>query len=285
MKIKQVLVVGGIAFQVVILSVTMFFLHEVNQKGEGVFEEDSDEMMGSSEVNLEKGVKIPFQYYVTGAGKVACSNYVKVNVKREGIVENLLVKEGDFVRVGDPLLNIEQGMLLFTFKEKLAEYELSLAELKAYEKESPILSAVIRKKEVVMQAAEKAIEDCSITSSFEGRILKVNVNPGEYIDPSDTALVIGADNPLHLKVSIDEKDMWRVSPSKNLRAIALHRTNPAIHFVLDFVTVRPAEGKLEMIFAFDKGKAPLYLEQTLDVYIEAASPQDTSFLDYQFNQK
>lgn len=292
MKIKQVLVVTGIAFQVVILSVTLYFLHEVNQKGEQVFNEDSDEMLGSSEVSLEKGLKIPFQYYVMGPGKVACSNYVKVNVKKEGIIEHLLVKEGDFVRIGDPLLQIEQGLLAFIFKEKIAEYDLSVAELKAYDKESDVLNAVIRKNEIGMQAAQKAIADCKVVSSFEGRVLKINVNPGEYIDPSETALIIGSDNPLHLKVLIDEKDMWRISPTKNLKAIALHRTNPSIHFVLDFVTVKPDlgssdanEGKLEMVFAFDKGKAPLYLDQTLDVYIEAASPQDTSYLDYQFNQK
>ena len=302
MKIKQVLVVTGIAFQVVILSVTLFFLHEVNQKGDQVFEEDSDEMLGSSEVSLEKGLKIPFQYYVTGPGKVACSNYVKVNVKKEGIIEHLLVKEGDFVRIGDPILQVDQGMLAYTFREKIAEYDTALAELRLYENESSeedpkerekdVLKAVIRKKEVGMQAAQKAIADCKVSAPFEGRILKININPGEYIDPSETALIIGSDNPLHLKVLIDEKDMWRISPTKNLKAIALHRTNPSIHFVLDFVTVRPAlgsidtnEGKLEMVFAFDKGKAPLYLDQTLDVYIEAASPQDTSYLDYQFNQK
>ena len=283
MKIKQILVITGIAFQVVILSVTLYFLHEVNQKGDPAFDEGESEMISASAPSHEKGMKVPFQHYITGSGKVACSNYVKVNAKREGIIEKLSVKEGDVVKVGDPLLQIDGGMLSFALKEKIAEYEAALTVSNNLE---------VKKLEIGMKATEKALSDCNVTAPFEGRILKVNVNPGEYTDPSETALIIGAESPLHLRVLIDEKEMWRVSPTKNLRAIALHKTNPSIHFVLDFLNVRPAlnasdktDGKLEMLFAFDKGKAPLYLDQTLDVYIEAASPQDTSYLDYQFNQK
>ena len=44
------------------------------------------------------------------------------------------------------------------------------------------------------------------------------------------------------------------------------------------------KSKLELVFSFDRGKAPIYLEQNLDVYLEASSPSDTSYLDYQFNK-
>ncbi len=291
MKLKQMLIVMGVAVQVAILSLTLYFLHAVNQRGDESFDEIQDEVMASVDEGVsEKGVKVPFANYVMGSGRVACSKYIRVSAKREGILENLFVQEGDYVMKGDPLFQIEQGSLSFAFREKLADYEMALAELK--ENETNALKAVIQKKEIGLQSAQQALADCRVVSSYEGRILKVNVHPGEYVAPSDEALVIGCDTPLHLSVLIDEKEMWRVSPSKSLRAIALHKTNPAIHFVLDYVTVKPAisleeknEGMLEILFSFDKGKAPLYLDQTLDVYIEAASKDDTSYLDFQFNQK
>ena len=183
-------------------------------------------------------------------------------------------------------MKIDSEMLSYAFKEKCADYESSVAELR--ESESDALKAIVRRKEVSVQAAQLEIANCKLVAPVEGRILQVNVNAGEFIAPSDVALVIGSDHPLHLNVLMDEKEMWRITPSKNLRAIAMHKTNPEIHFVLDFVAVKPSinsEGKVEMVFAFDKGKAPLYLDQVLDVYIEAAAPEDTSYLDYQFTKK
>lgn len=298
MKPKQALFLAGVAFQVAILSVTLYFLHEVREKGETSFELGRDEEVEESDITLDNGVKLPFAHYVTGIGKVACSNYVKVNTRREGIVDQLFVKEGDVVHAGDALFQVDDGVLRFVFHEKVAEYETALAELKFFEGsvtephlKSDVLKSIAKEKEACMRASEKVLFDCKVVAPLEGRVLKVNVNPGEYTRPGEEALVIGSENPLYLHVLIDEKEMWRVSPTKNLRAIALHKTNPNIHFVLNFVSIKPVtepsfknEGKLEVVFAFDKGKAPIYLDQTLDVYIEAASPQDTSYLDYQFNQ-
>jgi len=349
-----VLFLAGISFQAVILGVTFYFLHEVHQKSELVFEEE--------EVSLERGINIPFAHYVMGEGKVACSNYVKVTAKREGIMEDLFVEEGDAVRLGDSLFQMDDGVLRFAFREKLAEYESSLAEVKWLEKgasefdlrvkekeieqiqirlfheekernifidlfeknaisesekerqetlvqiafaqkekvlaeyqklkagpsneEKEVKRAQLREKEVAMRSAEKALSECSVLSPIEGRVLKVKTQPGEYIRLGDEAVVIGSEHPLHLRVLIDEKDIWRISPAKNLRAIAIHRMNPKIYFIPNFIAIKQSsnEGKVEILFAFDKGNAPIYLDQALDVYIEAASIQDTSYLDYQFNQ-
>jgi hypothetical protein len=142
-----------------------------------------------------------------------------------------------------------------------------------------------------MEALEKSLKDCTITSPVDGKVLKTNTNPGEFINPKDEALVIGVDSPLYLKVLVAEKEMWRIQPSKNLRAIAYHKTNPLIHFVLDFVTVKPQaieneikESFVEVVFAFEKGKAPIYLDQSLDVCIEALNSKDAAFFEYQFNK-
>ena len=57
-----------------------------------------------------------------------------------------------------------------------------------------------------------------------------------------------------------------------------------IHFLLEYVGVNPcfAEGEyLELLFAFDRQKNPVYLDETLDVYIEAS---EAALLDYQFSR-
>lgn len=168
----------------------------------------------------------------------------------------------------------------------LCEYEQmksgpSLAKVRISELE-------LKEKEATASLTEKFMQDCNVRAPIAGRVLKVNVNAGQYVDPLEKeAVVIGSEDPLHLHVFVEEKDFWRISPTKNLKAIAVHKSNPKMHFVLNFESVRPClqgEGELEVVFSFDRGKSPIYLEQTLDVYIDSASPKDTDLLDYQFNR-
>lgn len=177
-------------------------------------------------------------------------------------------------------------MVATQIEKVLAEYNHMKEGASAEMRE--IGKTVVAQKEAALRAAEKKIRDCQVVSPVEGRILNVNINPGAFVGHSDEACItIGSDNPLYLHVFVEEQHAWRVSPTKELRAIAVHRNNPNIHFVLDFVAIKPclAEGKLELIFSFDKGKAPVYMEQNLDVFIEAASSEDVSYLDYQFSQR
>ena len=149
MKAKQALFVGGVFFQVAILSMTFYFLHEMRQ--EPAFEE---------EIAAEKGITVPFGHYVLGEGKVLCSKYVKVNARREGIIDDLFVKEGDAIVVGDPLFKVDDGMLRFAFREKLAEYERAVAEMRLFEKGT---------SEFDLRAKEKEMEQADIRLAREIR--------------------------------------------------------------------------------------------------------------------
>ena len=128
-------------------------------------------------------------------------------------------------------------------------------------------------------------------SPIDGVVLGVNTQPGESVG-LNPVMVIGSISPMHLKVLVDEKDAWKISPTKKLRAIAQHRDNPEIYSILKFEKVNPIfrsneanEKKLELTFSLDRGNSPLYLEERLDVFIEAKSPKDTSCIEYQFEQQ
>lgn len=175
----------------------------------------------------------------------------------------------------------------------LAEYE--------HMKEGPsqidqkVGQSMVEEKLANCKTIEKMIGDCSVKAPIEGKILSIDVHPGEYCHAAGkSALVMGTDDPLHLRVLIDQKEAWRITPSPHMRAIAVHRSNPKMQFVLEYVGVSPCfqEGKghneqpkmLEITFAFEKHKKPVYLDEILDVYIESSSPDDTAMLDYQFKR-
>ena len=157
MKVKQGLFIAGAIFQVAVLGVTVYFLQEVKQ--EPMVEEEG-----------EKSALVPFSHYVTGEGRIACSQVVRVHVKREGVVDQLRVHEGDLVTLGQPLFQIEDGMLRFAFREKIAEYEKALAEVKLLEKGPSEFDLRAKEKEmdqVDLKLAQEAKENVIYLELFD----------------------------------------------------------------------------------------------------------------------
>jgi hypothetical protein len=74
----------------------------------------------------------------------------------------------------------------------------------------------------------------------DGEILKLDVRSGEYASASITPeplLLLGALEPLHLRVDVDEQEAWRVNPTAT--AVAAVRGNPAQQTPLEFVRFEP----------------------------------------------
>jgi HlyD family secretion protein len=137
-----------------------------------------------------------------------------------------------------------------------------------------------------IDAAKTALEKLTITSPIEGQVLKVNTQIGEFVNTLSNGrapMVIGNITPLHVRVSIDENDIWRLKPEA--RATGALRGNKEISFLLQFVRVEPLvipkraltgdTGErvdtriMEVIYAVKEvPDRPLYVGQQIDVFIE-----------------
>ena len=117
-------------------------------------------------------------------------------------------------------------------------------------------------------------------------MLKVNVRIGEFVSAgplSDALVLLGNDRPLHVRVQIDENDVWRLNTSAPAEAVV--RGNRDLRFPLTFVRVEPyvlpkrsLTGErtertdtrvLEVIYSFEPGDRPVYIGQQVDVFIKA----------------
>lgn len=366
---KQLFFLTGIAAQVVVLTISLFYLHNYHHKGGGEFEEELFSAIEDTNFQSDAKLRLPFTNFVTGEGRVVPSTgYVEVTPGVAGEVREVAVSCGDYVQEGDLLFKIDDAEYKFALREKMATYDASLAALRQLEEgpsplalqakqkeieqvklqinkseeectimqtlleknaatrtekqeketehailiknlekalveyaglnESPshsevdIKKAHVKRDEASVHAVERQYLKCQANAPISGRILAVNLHRGERVEKNGIkSIIMGCDDPLHLKVQIDEKEAWRILPNKNLRAIAVHKSNPKLHFILSFDSIAPllnhenkSQRKLELTFAFDKGMAPIYLEEMLDVYIESASAADTACLDYQFSQ-
>ena len=118
-------------------------------------------------------------------------------------------------------------------------------------------------------------------------MLQVKVRPGEYASAGMLAtplILMGAVDPLHVRVDVDENDAWRVRAGA--KAEGYLRGNRDIKTPLKFVRFEPYvvpkksltgdsservdTRVLQILFSFEPDDLPVFVGQQMDVYIESA---------------
>jgi HlyD family secretion protein len=175
-----------------------------------------------------------------------------------------------------------------TLEKAKADYDQLTAKMGSDEED--IYLNEIEEKKAELKLAALQLEKTLVKSPISGRVIDVDLSPGQYLkDKGNTYMTVASEDPTMIKVSIDEGDAYKIAIGKKLKAVAVHPQNPEIYFILDFVSFNPRMSiyqdggrKLDLFFSLQKDEVPLYLEQSLKVYIETSSLNDLSFLHYQF---
>lgn len=137
-----------------------------------------------------------------------------------------------------------------------------------------------------LQSAEVALERLTVRAPVGGLVLKVNMRVGEFVSAGPAAeplILLGDDRPMHVRVQIDENDIWRLKPDGAAEAVV--RGQRQQRFTLQKVRIDPyvlpkrsLTGErservdtrvLELIYRFDPGEEPIFIGQQVDVFIEA----------------
>ncbi|MEM8757859.1 MAG: biotin/lipoyl-binding protein [Planctomycetota bacterium] len=154
--------------------------------------------------------------------------------------------------------------------------------------EGPELAAAgarVMQAERLLEQARADLALLTVRSPVEGRVLQVNVRPGEFAPasvPTEGLVVLGRDGADHLRVEVDEVDIPRFSASA--RAWASPRGDAAQRVPLEFVAVEPLvvpkrnlSGRtselvdtrvLQVVYSLGGGFESPGLGQQFDVYIE-----------------
>lgn len=169
----------------------------------------------------------------------------------------------------------------------LLEAEANLAQLKAgaWRQDILVAQAELQQARQQVERLKADLERLTVTAPIAGVILQVKIRPGEFAaaGPLDQPLVLmGSAGPLHVRVDVDEKDAWRVSPAA--RAHASVRGNAKLRVPLDLVRIEPyvvpkrnLTGEtmertdtrvLQVIYRLPEGAA-VKAGQQMDVYIES----------------
>lgn len=266
----------------------------------------------------------PYEDTVSGLGITeASSRNIAVGSHLSGVVDEVMVREGDVAEMGAPLFRLDDRQAkasvevlakevqaaaasIEVAKSALADANDQLARIEKLKAGKTISVDRLQRQRFAVKGARAALNQSiavhesvvaqhaqakitldqhTVVAPIRGRILKSNVNVGEFIMAGQTnvaPILIGADRPMHLRVSIDENDVWRFTGKADARASL--RSNKDISFPLEFVRVEPyVQPKrnlngdmservdtrvLEVIYAFDPDDKPVYIGQQMDVFIE-----------------
>lgn len=184
-----------------------------------------------------------------------------------------LQKRYDALKGGIAISVTQQQRQMFATKKAKAQLEQAKANLES--------------SKASLDAAKVMLDKHSLKAPIAGEVLKVRVRAGEFAQAGTqgfSPIVIGNTTPLHLRVQIDENDLWRFNGKA--KAIAYLRSNKDRKYDLEFVRAEPlvqpkkqlsgdtAEQVdtriMEVLYAITpQTEAPLYVGQQLDVFIDA----------------
>ncbi len=222
---------------------------------------------------------VPFERYVSGAGIVESSSQnIEVATPLSGIVDEVLVHEGDLVERGQPLFRLDTRDLMAQWRLSQAEFEvannrvseaaselddrlnkLSLAnkisDKRAISQEEldsrrhavrlsraklATAKAEVEKAEAQIGVIETDIQRMTIESPIDGEVLQINIRSGEYAPAGQTSvpLMLLGTTSL-LHVRVDINENDAWRFTPGEEAVASPRGNPELQIPLTFVRVEP----------------------------------------------
>ena len=109
----------------------------------------------------------------------------------------------------------------------------------AWPEDLAVAAAEVAVAQAEAARAETQLERESVKSTIAGTVLYIDIDPGEHVVPGSVQQVvaIGALDPLHVRVQIDEMDAWRFRPES--KAVASARGGSRGVFALRFLRGTP----------------------------------------------
>ncbi len=171
-----------------------------------------------------------------------------------------------------------------------SQADLALLKAGSWEYDRDVTRAAVSKSEAEVAKIETELDRLIVRSLVAGRVLQVNVRPGEFVGapPGQPLVILGNIELLHVRVDIDEFDIPRFN--RESKASAVPRGSLQERYPLEFVRVEPFvvpkksltgdntervdTRVLQVIYECDPAdRPPLFVGQQMEVFIEAPPNQ------------
>lgn len=262
----------------------------------------------------------PYAFAIAGVGIVeADTGNINIGTSVSGVVSDVYVQVGDHMNTGDALFKIDDRDLSAELLTGTAQVDLAAAAalrpahrlnyLRQLQKSDPdavsardltdleddltLAEAALNLAKMQVQKIQTDIAIRTIRAPADGEVLQIHTRPGEHIEAginTQPILLFGLSGGLHVRVEIDETEIWRFEPNTN--AVAFERGNPAQNILLRYEyteryvipktsltgqsTERTDLRVLQVIYSIQATDSAVYAGQQLDVFIETHSRSEQS---------
>lgn len=253
-----------------------------------------------------------FSTQVAGIGVVEPkSEVINLGVELPGVVRQVQVAVGDEVKRGAPLFTLDQREVdaqIATLEATLASSRVQAADAEAQyaliasvkdkravardevnrrQFAKQLAQARVKEIEAQLQQAKTTKQRLSVKAPIDGRVLELNVRPGEYAAAGVLAAPLvrmGDVSRLHVRVEVDEENAARIRPES--KAEGLFRGDTTTHIPLTFVRFEPyvrakqnlaVAGQrvdtrvLQIIYALPQDVSDRFVGQQMDVFVDEAT--------------
>lgn len=180
----------------------------------------------------------PVQYAVSGVGSVEAFETVNVTSRVSGVVDRVLFREGQLVRNGQPLVEVETDRYRLAVAASQGAVQKSEAELREAQaglarRQSVVESnpGLIRGEEVEtwrtrvstaqadlaqaranLQQAQLNLRDAFVRAPMGGVIQTRTVQTGQFVNPGTVVATLVDRDPLLVRFQVPETDAARIRP-------------------------------------------------------------------------
>ncbi len=192
---------------------------------------------------------------------------VEIRARVQGFLENILVDEGQEVRKGQPLFQINDQELKTELARSKASVSNAMAETKAAELEVNRTEVLVNKNIIskteyelaasklkatkakldeaysIQKNAETKLSYTIIKAPFDGIIDRIPLKIGSLIDPGALLTTISDINQVYAYFHVSENEYLQYKKSVNKKT---HQSNP-LQLILSDATEYPYLGKIETI--------------------------------------
>jgi HlyD family secretion protein len=268
----------------VIPGTPLFRLDDRRLQGELAVAEAAVLQAKSELVRLEAAPRqeeIPVRVATVNENRAAVDTARDAVLRAQETFAKKVTTEQDLVSKRDALLAAEA-------KLERAEAELTLLQAGTWDYDRDIARSAVTTAEAEVARIAIEIERLVVRSLVTGRVLQVNVRPGEFVGapPGQPLVVLGDVEKLHVRVDIDEFDIPRFRA--DAPATAVPRGNLQERYPLEFFRIEPFvvpkrsltgdttervdTRVLQVIYTCDPaGRPPLFVGQQMEVFIDAGS--------------
>lgn len=172
-------------------------------------------------VETAKVVAGPIDAAYRGTATLEAEDEATVNAKTGGVIEQILVEEGDRVRAGQVLARMETDKLKLevararatrenleeAFKRNESVYQRNLVSREAYEKTKSELDVA----RAAYDIASLALRESEIKAPFDGVVSLRHIKVGNQIQPGSPAFRVTRMDRLQAQIFVPERDIHKLA--------------------------------------------------------------------------